>query len=277
MVGQEAARRALLEQMRADLAALSRSGEARDVVALGVAEIDAALSGGLQRAGLHEIEAAGALHMAAAEGFGVAVAARAAGARPLVWIRQDFLDSEAGEINGRGLAELGLDPAQVVLVKVSSGEDALRAGEQAVRTAALGAVVIEPWGEPKALDFTASRRLSLAAARSGVATFLLRMGVGASSGAAHSAALTRWRLSAAPSRALEANAPGGATFSAHLVRQRGGAHGQTWCVEWNRDRRCFEEPRARGRAALSRPVVPVPVDGSAAGRGASVALWRRAG
>ena len=56
---------------------------------------------------------------------------------------------------------------------------------------------------------------------------------------APSAAATRWRVAAAPSRALEANAPGAPTFTLDLLRQRGGAPSYGWTLEWDRDRTRF--------------------------------------
>ncbi len=50
----------------------------------------------------------------------------------------------------------------------------LRAGAEAARCPAVGAVLMEPWGEARPLDLTASRRLTLAADQSGVTVFLLR-------------------------------------------------------------------------------------------------------
>src|SRR3569833_282935 len=58
------------------------------VVPFGIAPLDAALGGGLVKGALHEIVAHGEPHGAAAAGFALLVAARAA-ARPFVWIGED--------------------------------------------------------------------------------------------------------------------------------------------------------------------------------------------
>src|SRR3546814_20413203 len=68
-----------------------------------------------------------------------------------------------------------------------------------------------------------------------------------------SAAHTRWQVAAAPSQPLEANAPGIPALDLTLLRQRGGAGGPHWCVEWERD--------ARGFAAATLPGVKVPLAG----------------
>src|ERR1700751_1559466 len=58
-------------------------------VALGHAEADAALCGGLAMAAVHEVFALG-YQSAAATGFVAGLAARVSARRPLVWVRQDF-------------------------------------------------------------------------------------------------------------------------------------------------------------------------------------------
>ncbi|MFS0736375.1 hypothetical protein ABC347_04930 [Sphingomonas sp. 1P06PA] len=231
-------------------------------VTLGNAGIDMAIGGGLARAALHEVMAASQADIAAATGFTAGLAARALGGRPLLWVRQTFVDAEAGWLHGSGLAELGIDPALLLLVCARDALAVLRAGNDAVRSGALGAVVIEPWGMPPRLDLTASRRLALAAESSGVMTLLLRVAAEPKPGAA----ATRWLVAASPSRPREANAPGSPAFAVTLDRSKTGGAGRTWVLEWDRDRGCFDE---RGSAPLSGTVVPSPADRSFA--------WRRAG
>ncbi len=226
--------------------------------ALGVAAIDDALGGGLKLGALHEVYAA-AGHEAAATGFTLSLALRAAAGRPILWVRQDMLEVETGRIHAPGLVEMGLLPSRVVLVRGHDADDVLRAGEDAARCAGLGAVLIAPWAAPARLDLTASRRLVLAAAASGVTVLMLRC----AAEPMPSAAETRWRVTAAPSQRLDADAPGMPAFDVTLLRQRGGAAGQSWLVEWNRDRLSFCARDARRAAPLSRPVVSVPRHGAA--------------
>ena len=101
-------------------------------------------------------------------------------------------------------------------------KEALQAGAEAGRCATVGATLIELFGEARAYDLTASRRLALAAAAAGAPIFVSRVGASP----APSAAASRWLVRAAPSRALAANAPGSAAFTIFLLRQRGGAAGQ---------------------------------------------------
>ena len=232
-------------------------------VPFGAPTLDGPLGGGLARAALHEVYAAGGADGAAATGFAAGVALRAAaGGRQIAWIRQDFLDAEVGRLHPPGLAELGLDPGQVLLVRAKDVQGVLRAGLEATRCAVLGAVLIEPWGESRLLDLTASRRLSLAAKASGAVTLLLRVAASPSP----SAAATRWLVRSLPSRALEANTPGYPAFVATLLRHRRGVAGREWCLEWDRDRGCFQDRPVPDAAPVPRPVVPVPARRAAAAR-----------
>lgn len=190
--------------------------------------------------------------MAAASSVAAAFARRAAPReRKIAWVRQNFAGIEAGALHAPGLAELGLDPDALFLVRVRDAVAVLRAGHETARCAALGAVIIEIWKTPKALDFTASRRLSLAAAKSGVTTFLLR----ASAEPRPSAALTRWRVASGVSQPLAADAPGHPAFDITLLRHRAGVPGRNWRLEWDRDRHLFREA-----APLSGAVVALPAD-----------------
>ncbi len=214
----------------------------------GAPAVDDVLGGGLMRGSLHEVLASGADAPAAA-GFVAGLMLRAAPAgRAMVWIRQAFAETETGGLYAPGLAEMGFDPDALILVGARDAVAALRAGVEAVRCPALGAVVIETWGAPKALDLTATRRLALATERSGVTTFLLRVGA-----SGPSAALTRWAIAAGPSPALATGSPGQPTLDIALLRHRAGIAGTRWRVEWDRDQCRFRES-----APLSGAVVSVP-------------------
>ena len=175
----------------------------RERFTCGAPAVDDALGGGLARGSLHEVVAAGADAPAAA-GFVAGLMLRAAPVgRAMMWIRPSFAESETGGLYAPGLAEMGFDPDALILVGAHDAVAALRAGVEAVRCPALGAVVIETWGAPKVLDLTATRRLALATEQSGVTAFLLRVGA-----TGPSAALTRWAIAAGPSPALAAGSPG---------------------------------------------------------------------
>jgi protein ImuA len=209
----------------------------RASVLLGHAGVDAALRG-LRREALHEVYAGGAGHDAAASGFALGLAQRLCGARTLLWIRQDFSALEHGEIHGAGLMEMGFDPARLILLRVDHAKDALRAAGDALSCTGLGAVVLEIYGEHKALDLTATRRLTLATARAGVSCILLRLGAQADA----SAAETRWSVCASPSSANGEDF-GYPRFDATLARNRHGPTGR-WIMEWNCDNGSFCEVTA---------------------------------
>lgn len=239
-------------QVEALRAALSRPGleERRTRIALGIGAVDACLKGGLARGACHEVYAHPG-HEGAATGFAAGLAWRAASAKPLLWIRQDFSALEFGELAATGLVELGIDPSRVLLLRTAHAEDALRAALDALSCAALGAVAIELVGEPRILDLTASRRLTLAAAESGVSVLLLRFGAQPQA----SSAATRWLIRSAPSPRGERDW-GRPAFAAELVRNRHGGTGN-WVMEWDCDDGCFRE--TSGGA-----VVPAPCDRPAA-------------
>ena len=219
------------------------------------------LSSSLSRAALHEFYAAAGADAPGITGVALAFALLAAGLRPILWVRHDLIDHEAGIPYAPGLVEFGIDPARLIFVRARDAQAALQAGLDGARCVALGAVVIEIQGEVKALDLTASRRLALAAQVSGTPVLLART-------VAHpqpSAAETRWLVSSVPSPALAANAPGHPAFSLSLLRHRSGHPPGEWHLEWNRDRACFEERAANGTTTardgcappLSLGVVPL--------------------
>lgn len=265
-----------LQALRRDLAALERTGapQAAAIFSFGLSDVDAALGGGLARGALHEFYAGSLRDVVSATGFAAALAIRAAQdqraqERPLVWVRQDFAETEAGSLSPAGLAELGLDPSRIILVRARDALGVLRASAEALACTALGAVLIEPWGEPGVIDLVATRRLSLAAATSAVPALMLRP----AATPLPSAATTRWSVRALPSHALAADAPGLPAFQLSLLRHRAGIAGRDWRVEWNRDAGCFSirQRQVRDSQTLSRPLGALSVDRPAA----AAAAWRK--
>src|SRR5882672_5549977 len=226
-------------------------GMAPGRVALGHAEADATLQGGLALAAVHEVFAEGR-QSAAATGFiaGLAgLAGRAGARRPLVWVRQDFTEIESGALSMSGLAELGLDPRLLVTVRAADVDAALRTAADALACDAVGVVVLEVWGQARQLDLVASRKLTLAAQASGVTGLLLRV----AAEPAPSTAETRWIVRAAHSPpATPWSAWGGPVFDAQLVRNRHGPVGR-WIMEWKCDECFFSKP-----AAYPQPVAAAP-------------------
>jgi len=221
-------------------------------VALGHADADATLQGGLALGAMHEVFTEAGRHSAAATGFVAGLAGRAMARRPLVWIRQDFTEIESGALSMIGLAELGLDPRRLVTVRAVDVDAALRSAADALACDALGAVVLEVWGQARQFDLVASRKLTLAAQASGVTCLLLRMAAEPQP----STAETRWIVRAAhsPPAAQTAawSAWGAPMFDAQLARNRHGPVGR-WIMEWKCDECLFEKPAAYPQLVAAAP------------------------
>jgi len=217
-------RRAVLERLRARLArleVLERGGGA--TMALGLPGIDGALpGGGLARGCLHEL--CGAPVHGAALGFAAALLGRLmADGGHVVWI------GPRDELFGPGLAELGLAPERLIVVRARPRDARLWALEEALRSPGLAAAL----AEVDQLSLTQSRRLQLAAEAKGVTALLLRP---LQAGATPSAAATRWQIAAAPSD--KAGGPrrtsGLPRWRIGLDRCRGGRTG-SWRISWHED------------------------------------------
>lgn len=116
---------------------------------------------------------------------------------------------------------------RIVHVACDKPEDALFALEEGLRCCEVAAVVGEISGNPRALDFTASRRLTLAAERYGVPLWLIRLDARRDL----SSAWMRWDVKAAPSPPPRWNpqAPGTPAWQAELFRARAHPPG-TWIL-----------------------------------------------
>lgn len=237
--------------------------------ALDHGEVDAVLQGGLSRGAVHEVFAEGR-HSAAATGFIAGLAQRVRANRPLLWVRQDFAARESGALSMCGWRELGLDPRLLVTVHAHDAESALRTAADALACDALGAVVMEIWGETRLFDLVASRRLTLAARHSGVTGLLLRV----AATPLPSTAETRWIVRPAASRPCAAwQAWGAPVFETELVRNRHGQTGQ-WILEWKCDECLFRHVSCSGPQAHPQPVAAAAADRP---HPAQVVSLRRAG
>lgn len=244
------ARTSMLATLRGSIERIETHGDVHGLnkAALGHKAADAMLRGGLALAAVHEVFAEG--HQgAAATGFIAGIAGRLGQRKPLVWVRQDFAELESGALSPNGLAELGLDPRLLVTVRAADVEAALRTTADALACDALGAVVLETFGEARQLDLVASRKLTLAAQASGVTALLLRV----AAQPAPSTAETRWIVRAAHSPPSAAWGVWGAPlFDAQLVRNRHGPVGR-WIMEWKCDECQFSEP-----SSYPQPVAAAP-------------------
>ncbi|WP_434615326.1 ImuA family protein [Azospirillum sp. B2RO_4] len=235
-------RAGVLADLRARIRRIEGAGgEGGRILPFGIDAVDGHLpDGGLPLGCLHAVAAQ---DPGAGTGFAAALLARLATPRtPALWILR------GRDLYAPGLAAFGLTPDRLVAVRAVRPVDALWAMEEALRCSALSAVL----GELEGLDLTASRRLQLAAESSGVTGFLLDVSAGASSGRGRlaegrrteglSAAVTRWRLTAAPSLDGEEDAaprPAGGPpglgeprWSVALERCRGGRPGH-WTLAWD--------------------------------------------
>jgi len=249
--GSCAARTNTLATLRGSIERIEAHGDAYTPgrVALGHADADATLQGGLAVGAMHEVFADTGRQSAAATGFVAGLAGRAAARRPLVWVRQDFTEIESGALSMSGLAELGLDPRLLVTVRAADVDTALRTAADAFACDALGAVVLEVWGEARQFDLVASRKLTLAAQASGITGLLLRVAAEPQP----STAETRWIVRAAHSPPIAPwNTWGAPVFDAQLVRNRHGPVGR-WIMEWKCDECLFSKP-----AAYPQPVAAAP-------------------
>ena len=134
--------------------------------------------------------------------------------KPLLWVQDRMAILESGRVHPPGLPTPNL-----LHVEARDARDALWAMEEGLRCACLSAVIGEIWGDPRALDFTATRRLAVAAERSGTPCWLMRLGAHANL----SGARMRWRIASAPSliNDLDPRAPGLSAWDAELFRARG--------------------------------------------------------
>jgi protein ImuA len=285
--------RTLLPQLRERIRRIERpAATVHGILPFGIAEIDRALpGGGLARGALHEIlgvggdEEDGALSAAFAAGIiGRLVSPTSPSLSPLKGeegnqVRRLSL-SGGGEgrsevratgptgdgmvlwclprpdLYGPGIAAHGLDPGRVVLVQALRDAEILWAMEEGLRAPGIAAVV----GEVGTLPAVASRRLQLAAERSGSTAFLLRRwrdgGQAARERALPNAATTRWRIAAIPSPPVR-NEPGvgRSRWRVELLRCRGG---EPACWE-------MEVPDATDHVSLAatladRPAAPLAAE-----------------
>ena len=166
-------------------------------------------------------------------------------AKPLLWVQDRMAIVEAGRVHPAGLGQ-----AKLIHVEARDARDALWAMEEGLRCSGLSAVIGELWGDPASLDFTATRRLAVAAERAGVPCWLVRL-----HGTANlSGARMRWRIASGPSlpHALDPKAPGLPAWNAELFRARGFAPG-SWNIAHEAGRfHWLAAPRDRALEPLRR-------------------------
>ncbi|MBB2694803.1 protein ImuA [Rhizobium leguminosarum] len=182
----------------------------------GLSEIDAVLpGGGLAHGALHEFAGGGSgtVDGAAAALCVAGIAARTKG--PVVWCltRPDLFFP--------ALAQVGLHPDRVIFVESDREEDVLANMEEGLSFGGLGAVV----GELVRLPMVSSRRLQLAAERTGTMALAVRRWrrqTEANDFGQPTASTTRWRVSVMPSEELPVPGVGRPQWFLELMRVKAG-------------------------------------------------------
>src|SRR5258707_15484208 len=136
------ARTSTLATLRGSIERIEAHGDACTPgrAALGHADADAALQGGLAVGAMHEVFTDAGRQSAAATGFVAGLAGRGAARRPLGWVRQGFTGIESGALSMSGLPERGLDPRLLVPGRAADVAAGLRTAADALACDALGAV-----------------------------------------------------------------------------------------------------------------------------------------
>lgn len=161
--------------------------------------------------------------------------------RQVLWVQDRRAIQRSGRPYRHGLPSELRD--RIIHVEAKNPEDALFALEEGLKCRDFACVIGEISGNPRALDFTSSRRLSLAAEKHGVALWLVRLDAVPEL----SSARMRWRVEPAPSTSPRWNAaaPGDPQWKAELFRARSHAPGQ-WILR-----------NDTGRLQARRPSDPV--------------------
>jgi protein ImuA len=222
---------------------------ARSVLPFAVPEIDRALpGGGLTIGALHEVAGGGGgtVDGAAAALFSAGVAARTKGKVLWCMTRPDLFFP--------AISQAGLHPDRVVFCESDREEEVLSSMEEGLSFGGLSCVV----GELVRLSMTASRRLQLAAEKTGTMAIVLRRWRRqneASDYGQPTASTTRWRISNLPSERLPVAGVGRARWLAELMRVKAGE-----CAEFE-----IGAPDDKGRICL------LPTSGD---RADQTARWR---
>lgn len=155
----------------------------------------------------------------------------------ILWVQLSHEAQDTGLPYGPGLRQFGLDPEALVICRVHTVTELLWAVEEAAGCRAIAAVIADVVRPAKALDFTASRRLSMRAEAAKISIFMGRYGAGREA----SAAGLRWRVmphlsGAAP---FDARAPGVPRFAVTLEKGQallGLKQGDgDWILNWTDD------------------------------------------
>lgn len=250
-------------------------------VATGAERFDVALGGGIPSAGLIELHTRLTRDAGPVSGLSLALAARMAGRRPVVWIATAEMLREAGRPYLPGIAAFcGIGPGHLLVAQAAKLTDVLWIAEEAAGLDAIGAILLELRGNPAAMDLTASRRLHRRALAAGRPLLLMRHGARAEPTAAP------LRLVVSPAQAGERptlsgplrGSIGPPVFEVLVDKNRLSPHAR-FLLSWDARRRIFEEKAHEPAATHTRPLASLPGDRPdlPAAAGEVLALRRRAG
>lgn len=250
----------------------------RRALALGVADLDDLLEGGLPLEGMTEIRNAETRDAGAAAGFAAALSVLCQQARlekgepaaPVLWISQSKASNEAGMPYGLGLKAYGLDVRGLVFSLPRTVKDALWIAEAALSVPSFCAVILEIRGNPGALALSESRRLHVRSRAGHVPLLLLRQ----SGHEEASSAFFRFLVEPAPAR--ERPLPDGSMLRGsighpvfHVIAEKSRAPAPLgFLLEWNpHDRRLYPvEPLPAAAAADPEPAHSVARLSASSGR-----------
>lgn len=179
--------------------------------------------------------------------------------RSVLWVQDTAALRLGGRVCRAGLSSDLRD--RLIHVEARTPEDALFALEEGLKCHDLAFVLGELAGNPRALDFTVSRRLSLTAEKHGIHLWLVRLDADADL----SSARMRWRVCAGPSQRpyWDSSAPDAPAWQAELFRARSHPSGK-WSLRDDEGRLVAARPAVLPQPANSDPG---PSDGGAAHNG----------
>jgi len=137
--------------------------------------------------------------------------------RPAVLYLQLMQEAqEMGFPYAPGLMNFGIPSEMLIFIRPGTIVELLWAVEEALACPAIAAVIADVAGDPKALDFAASRRLSLRTAAGGGTVLILRYGIGRTA----TAARLRWHVTPAVSadQPFDPRAPGESRWRVKLEK-----------------------------------------------------------
>lgn len=209
---------------------------------------------------LHEVFADEQRLCGAALGFtlGLAQGLLTQGRQALIYLQLGAEAQEIGLPYGLGIGAFGLTADNLVIGRIAKIAELLWALEESLACRAVAGVIVDLASQPKALDFTVSRRISLRAAAAGASAFLIRYGTGREA----SAARLRWHVKPGVSagQPFDASAPGQPRFVVEVEKLRVGnlrqAEQHNLTLDWTENGFVSVDPRKQPLAPLRRTTPP---------------------